>query len=303
MSNKLFIVLIGCLSILPITWTQKFGYVTPDGPANWSTIDPSWAICGNGLRQSPINVPTAEVENSTELHLTLVNEELTVNGTLENNQHTVEFHIDSADATRPFFTALYGRPNNFPDAVYVLQQFHFHWAADDTSGSENQIDGRSSVAELHFVTQKILFNSTEAGSVNNGFLVLAIKLRICETSDLYPVFGPNNAYLSQVRAYPDNVTGISLKLEDIYSCDGPCTDENNYYVFQGSFTTPPCTEAVIWWLAQDMLCISQTQLDMLRTQNVTVAGPPLVSNTRPIQNLNERIILTNVQSSVSYLLI
>ena len=234
------------------------------------------------------------------MHLTLINEELTVIGTLENNQHTVEFHLDSADSTRPVFTALYGRPNNFPDAVYVLQQFHFHWSADDTSGSENQIDGRSSVAELHFVTQNIRFNSTEAGFANNGFLVLAIKVRLCEASDLYPVFGPNNAYLARIRAYPDSVMNISLKLEDIYSCDGPCTDENNYYVFQGSFTTPPCTEAVIWWLAQDMLCISQTQLDMLRAQNVTAAGPALVSNTRPIQDLNQRTILTNVLSSVSY---
>ena len=303
MSNTLFIVLVGCLLILPTTWTQtKFGYVSPIGPANWSTLDSNWTICGNGLRQSPIDVPTADVEDSTDLHLTLINEELTVVGTLENNEHTVEFHLDSPDSTRPVFTGLYGRPNNFPDAAYVLQQFHFHWAADDTSGSENQIDGRSSVAELHFVTQNIQFNSSEDELESNTFLVLAIKVRVCATSDLYPIFGPNNAYLSQIRAYPNKVPNISLRLEEIYSCDGPCTDENNYFVFQGSFTTPPCSEAVIWWLAQDMLCISQTQLDMLRAQNVTAMGPPLVSNTRPIQNLNQRTILTNV-SSVSYLLI
>ena len=303
MSNTLFLFLIGCLAILPTSRTQEFGYVPEIGPTNWSTIDPSWAICGDGLRQSPIDVTTAEAEDSTELHLILINEELTVTGTLENNQHAVEFHIDSSDSTRPVFAALYGRPNNFPDAVYVLQQFHFHWSADDNSGSENQIDGRSSVAEVHFVTQNILFNSTEAVGANNGFLVLGILLRVCETSNLSPIFGQNNEYLSQVRAYPDNVQNISLKLEDIYSCDGPCTDKNRYYVFQGSFTTPPCTEAVIWWLAQDMMCISQAQLDMLRTQNVTAAGPALVSNTRPIQDLNQRTILINVLSSVSYLLI
>ncbi|KAI6661522.1 hypothetical protein LOD99_13395 [Oopsacas minuta] len=41
-----------------------------------------------------------------------------------------------------------------------------------------------------------------------------------------------------------------------------------------------------------MLCISQAQLDML-SQNVSSVGPQLPENTRPIQELDQRINLTN----------
>ena len=67
------------------------------------------------------------------------------------------------------------------------------------------------------------------------------------------------------------------------NCDGPCTNTHSYYVFEGSFTTPPCSEAVTWWVTRDKLCISQAQLDMLRSQKVTSTGPALTENIRPVQ--------------------
>ncbi|KAI6661523.1 Carbonic anhydrase 3 [Oopsacas minuta] len=124
--------------------------------------------------------------------------------------------------------------------VYVLQQFHFHWAAEGSNwGSENQFDGKSIYrsSEIHLVSRNTQFNSSQAGDQPNGFLVSGIKVRICEYSDFYPFFGANNTYLDQIKADPDEVWGIYLRLSDIYNCDGLCTDTNSYYTSQGSFTT------------------------------------------------------------------
>ncbi|KAI6650509.1 Carbonic anhydrase 20 [Oopsacas minuta] len=302
MSRIIILAIIGCLSIIPIGWTQQFGYVSPIGPANWSTLNPDWAICGNGNRQSPINIPTESSSYWPQLSLEIFNGDSLLSGTLMNNEHSVEYAIDNTvtDINRPYLRATY-ESASFQDGDYVLQQFHFHWGSVDSRGSENQFNGMSSVAEVHFVCRNTLFNSSQAGNEANEFLVLGVLLRVCENSDFYPVFGPNNSFLDQIMSDPDEVP-VSLRLSGIYNCGGPCTDTNSYYTFQGSFTTPPCSEAVAWWVAEDMLCISQAQLDMLRSQNVTSAGPRLTDNYRPIQELNQRTILTNTNAATTTLM-
>ena len=278
-----------CLSFFPISWGTDFGYIPPIGPANWSKLDRDWEICGYGNRQSPISIPTDKAIY-WPLNLEITKGEIRLKGKLENNKHTIEFNIESEEATRPVFTASYKNANGFKDGIYVLQQFHFHWGSNVT-GSENIIDGVQYPGEIHFVARNIYFNEYNP----NGYLVLAILLKVCKCSDLYPVFGRNNYILNTIKSYPDEVE-MSLRMEDIYSCDGPCTDTNTYFVFQGSFTTPPCTQAVTWWVAKTHMCISEEELGMLRKQKVSQTGPVLSHNWRPVQRLNRRTILINKKS-------
>ena len=220
MSRIIILTIIGCLSFLTIGHAghaHEFGYVSPIGPANWSTLDPNWLICGIGNRQSPINIPTHESVYWPQLNLKITNGDKMLTGTLLNNKHTVEYSINSAEESRPTFVAKYKMPHIFRDAVYELLQFHFHWGASGSGkGSENQFDGSSSVAEMHFVSRNIRYNSSQAGNEADGYLVLAILLRVCENSGLYPVFGKGNTNLIKIRYYPDEVLGISLRLNDIY---------------------------------------------------------------------------------------
>ena len=287
------LVLFGILSLLQIGTALEFGYVPPIGPTNWSTLNSAWAICGSGVRQSPISIPTASAVNWPQLNLTILNGGSQLNGTLRNDAHSIQYRIDSMEENSPVLVASYQRPNNFIDGSYVLQQFHFHWGSIDSQGSENQFNGVSSAAGVHFVARNLNFTNAEAGNRENGFLVLGFLLRVCDWSNFDIVFGMNNEYLSQIRTSSDQVSNIVLRLDDIYGCSGECTDTNTYYSFQGSFTTPPCSEAVTWWVAKDMLCIHQAQLDALRMQNVSSTGPLLTDNFRPVQNLNQRTILTN----------
>ena len=290
---------LGLLSLFQIGTALEFGYTPPIGPSNWSTLFPSWAICSSGVRQSPINIRPTEAVLWPQLSLAIFNGEMQISGTLSNNEHSVIYTITSSEVNSPVFYASYQRPNNFKDGSYVLQQLHFHWGSLDTQGSENQFDGNSAVAEVHFVTRNRNFTNAEAPTQANGYLVLGFLLEVCAWSDFDSVFGNNMENLGQIHVYHDEVPNIELRLDDIYNCIGECTYANTYYTFQGSFTTPPCTEAVTWWVSEELLCISQVQLNALRAQNISSTGPLLVNNYRPVQPLNQRIILTNA-STVSY---
>ena len=55
-----------------------------------------------------------------------------------------------------------------------------------------------------------------------------------------------------------------------------------YYRYQGSLTTPPCSEVVSWVVMTDSISVSQAQIDAF------AALYPM--NARPVQPLNEREI-------------
>lgn len=287
MVKIMFFTFIGCLSFFPLAWATEFGYISPIGPANWSKLDRNWEICGSGNRQSPISIPT-EKAIYWPVSLGWFNGEIRLKGKLENNKHAIEFRIEGEEGVSPVFITLYNKANGFKDAVHVLQQFHFHWGSNG-GGSENRINDVQYAGEMHFVARDINADKNDP----NAYLALAIFLQVCKSSDLYPVFGKDNSILEQITSYPDEVE-ISLRMEDIYSCNGMCTDTNTYFVFRGSFTTPPCTQSVTWWIAKKKLCISEEQLGMLRKQKVSQTGPVLSHNWRPVQEVNDRTILTNV---------
>jgi len=59
--------------------------------------------------------------------------------------------------------------------------------------------------------------------------------------------------------------------------------------YRGSLTTPNCEETVTWMLSTKPLTISSAELAEFR-QLRTEAGDQLLTNVRPLQELNERPI-------------
>ncbi len=130
---------------------------------------------------------------------------------------------------------------------YKLNQFHFHGM------SEHTIDGRRYNAVAHFV------HTAKDGMV----AVIGVMFEV----------GEKNEGLQKIL---DN-TGKSIKINPK---DLMPEDVNHYYHYKGSFTTPPCTEQVQWYILKDTASISQEQLKELRKY--------YKNNERPIQPLNHR---------------
>ena len=264
----------------------KWGYISPTGPANWASMDSKWAVCGNGSRQSPINIITANTVYYNS-HINYYNVKNYVIGTLKNNGHTVEYEITSTCNSPQFVVAYEG----YTGDTYELLQFHFHWGSIDSQGSEHNLNGRAAPAEVNFVAKNTKYSKDDAGKHGDGYLVIGVVLSVCDASDFNSVFGVNNVILDQLHYSPDEVTDINVRLEDIiYNI---IYNDKRFFIYQGSITIPPCSEAVIWSVSASSLCITRDQLNLLRNQKVSSQGPALVDNFRPVQQLDGRTVYIN----------
>jgi carbonic anhydrase len=141
---------------------------------------------------------------------------------------------------------------------FELKQFHFH------SPSENQINGKSFPLEAHLVHSdkdgnlavvSVVFDEGKANSV-----VGAAWGQMPKTE------GGKNALPSKVAA-----TGLLPKNRD-------------HYRYNGSLTTPPCTEGVRWIVMKKPMTVSKMQIEAFKT----TLG---FANNRPVQPVNARMIL------------
>ena len=109
--------------------SDHWSYEGDTGPEKWGKINPAWAKCGSGNRQSPI-----DIRDGIRVDLEPVDFAYGASGfNVINNGHTIQVNL--APGNR--FT-LTGRS-------YELQQFHFHRPA------EEKIDGRSFDMVAHLV--------------------------------------------------------------------------------------------------------------------------------------------------------
>jgi len=141
---------------------------------------------------------------------------------------------------------------------YDLLQFHFH------SPSENQVAGRPYDMEAHFVHK----DSQGRLGVVGVFLTRGEHNPLMKRLwDRLPrEAGPENSFPGVI------VNGSEL-----------LPDDRSYYHFSGSLTTPPCTEAVNWYVLKTPVQVSPLQVGTF----VSVIG----NNARPVQPLNGRMVV------------
>ena len=113
----------------PVPRGTHWSYEGDSGPANWSKINVDWAKCGNGSRQSPIDIRDGmkvELERiSFDYHPSSFN--------VVDNGHTVQVGVSG------------GNYITVQNRMFELQQFHFH------RPSEERINGKAFEMVVHLV--------------------------------------------------------------------------------------------------------------------------------------------------------
>ncbi|WP_417815779.1 carbonic anhydrase [Thalassospira alkalitolerans] len=163
-----------------------------------------------------------------------------------NNGHTVQINLNS------------GAYINLDNHRFDLIQMHFH------APSENHIDGKSFALEAHLVH----------ADKDKNLAVVAIMYDIGTENTALASFWTNMPHMAgDSKATPNNTNIASVLSED-----------HDYYRFNGSLTTPPCSEGVTWLVQKQPQTISDAQL---KAFTGTQHGP----NNRPVQSVFARPIL------------
>lgn len=134
---------------------------------------------------------------------------------------------------------------------YALAQFHIHHP------SEHLIAGRRFPLEIHFV------HKGEGGEI----VVVGVLVRE----------GTENATLARVLASIDKMPGGTIDPARLLPA------ARSFYRYEGSLTTPPCSEVVHWIVLDTPITASRSQV-----QAVEAIYP---FNARPLQRLDRRFLL------------
>lgn len=109
--------------------SQHWDYDGEFGPENWGKINPAWAQCGKGSRQSPIDIRDGMSVNLDEIDFNYGPSMFTE----IDNGHTVQVNVAG------------GNVITVGPERYELVQFHFH------RPSEERIDGKGTEMVVHLV--------------------------------------------------------------------------------------------------------------------------------------------------------
>ena len=220
-----------------------WGYDGDTGPDNWGKLAPEFFLCEQGMAQSPIDIGDPVETDLVDIQFHYGE---TANN-IYNNGHTIQVAVDR------------GSYIVYNGITYDLWQFHFH------APSEHTIDGEAAALEIHFVHKD---------RNSDNLAVVGILLSEGE--------GENEAYAAVFDNLPADV-GEPEAVGEPIALAALLPETQGYYTYQGSLTTPPCSEIVRWLLLDTPVALSTAQVDAFRAI--------YDGNARPAQPLGERDLL------------
>ncbi|EDX14296.1 carbonic anhydrase 2 isoform X2 [Drosophila simulans] len=211
---------------------------------NYDKQGRDWKVrCGE--RQSPIALWSCNSITCDVPKLKFLNYHKSLSDPLSviNNGLTVLMRIPkTVDGSRPSICI-----STEGQHVFEADQLHFHWGSALSKGSEHCLDGNYYDGEVHIVHKNASYKSNkEAGMQPNGFAVLALLIRNLEDPNIEtPAMNMICKQVSSIAKLDDSCPlEDSMALQDLFVS----IDSQKYFTYQGSLTTPPCAEAVIWFV-------------------------------------------------------
>lgn len=228
------------------TTNMQWSYDEETGPDHWGDLDPTYSACTEGNEQSPINIEFSQVKKGDKLENLEIRFEPT-QFSMINNGHSIQAN----PAT----------PNNsivVDGTEYKFAQFHFH------TPSEHQFNGQQMDMELHLVHQ----------DANGELAVLGVMIKE----------GKENEKLAPIwDELPLDETENDVEINKTIDLQALLPSNQTTYFYNGSLTTPPCTEEVKWIVFEEPIEMSKEQIQAYQRT--------FPENQRPVQPLNEREII------------
>ncbi|WP_439816641.1 carbonic anhydrase [Zavarzinia sp. CC-PAN008] len=212
------------------------------GPDHWGALSETYATCGVGQFQTPIDLSHAQ---AGRIDAWTVDYRAGPAKVL-NNGHTIQV------ACAP------GSAITLAGQRFELLQFHFHHP------SEHRIDGQGFDLECHLVHKA----PSGALAVLGVFMTPGRALPALEP--LWSVM-PDTAGVERAAAGTIDPAGLVPQGRGVFR-------------YEGSLTTPPCSEGLVWTVFRDPVEVSAEQIAAFATL--------FPMNARPIQPLNGRTLVS-----------
>jgi carbonic anhydrase len=228
--------------------TIHWGYDEADGPGVWADLSPEFSLCREGQVQAPIDLTDAQAANLDPMDmnyqpasLRIIRHEHLVD--VINSGHTIQINYDE------------GSTLTVEATEFELVQYHFHVP------SEHTVDGESFPMEMHLV------------HVSGQGEIAVLSVLIKEGSH-NPAFDPVVEHIPLEIGGEEHLEHVQVEIDDLLPADG------STFRYSGSWTTPPCSEGVRWFVFVQALELSPQQIQSFAR---VISG-----NNRPIQPRNGR---------------
>ena len=236
-------------SMLSHSWAASdphkahWSYKGDTGPDHWGDLQPDFHQCKEGNKQSPVDISNTKAAAHNLSPIKFSYKESGLK--IINNGHTIQVNYGQ------------GSSITFDGKTYDLLQFHFH------SPSEHTSNGKAHNMEAHLVHK----------NQDGELAVVGVFLTKGKQNDFIETLW---AHLPEKVGKEEAAENVRIQAAQLLPAD------QSFYRYQGSLTTPPCSEGVVWSVMETPVEVSEEQISRF-----TAA---IHDNARPVQPLNERVI-------------
>eukprot|EP00499_Haloplacidia_sp_CaronLabIsolate_P003603 CAMPEP_0196782556 /NCGR_PEP_ID=MMETSP1104-20130614/11601_1 /TAXON_ID=33652 /ORGANISM="Cafeteria sp., Strain Caron Lab Isolate" /LENGTH=948 /DNA_ID=CAMNT_0042152795 /DNA_START=1 /DNA_END=2847 /DNA_ORIENTATION=+ len=253
----------------------RYSAGSPQAPDKWGRWYPT---CGEGRQQSPVDIvvegPQEKQNVISRPDLPPINVHYDPFGgmgdeaaVLVNNGHSV---LMNYPRTPKLDAAL-----RYGSELYRLKQFHFHVP------SEHTVNGQAAAMEIQLVHENV---ADDLGTMPQ-FLSVALLYDVGADDEEDPLLAQLMGHMPKPPARDSTTPSVEPLDGELLSLNVPLFGADNatlvpaqYYMYEGSLTTPPCAEGVRWVILSDRLHATQEQVSAVRD------ALPEGQNARPVQN-------------------
>jgi carbonic anhydrase len=232
----------------PAAEQHVWSYEGNTAPAKWAEVDPHAKLCGVGEQQSPIDIHPSRLAQ-VDWMTPIQTRYRPSKLSLVNEHHNLKVKFEAGSRL-----TLLGQE-------YVLSHVQVH------TPSEHTISGRAAAMELQLV-------HTRADDSSQ----LAIVSVLAEE-------GAEHPFLARIWGQLPEKEG-QAKTEVTASAQELLPRGQRFFYYQGSITTPPCTEGVKWVVMREPVTVSKDQVSRFKTI--------FHANARPVQPVKERYVFEDV---------
>ncbi len=230
-----------------------WSYEGEDGPSGWGKLSPEWTDCTEGKSQSPIDIEKTVKANLPALTADFKPAAIKI----IHHEHIADV-VNSGHSIQVNYTE--GDELTIGDAKFALLQYHFH------GPSEHTIGGKHYPMEMHMVHK----------SADGKLAVIGVMI---EEGKHNSAFDPVWSNLPKARGTEYHLEHVKVDVNNLLPA------RKTTYRYDGSLTTPPCSEGVKWIIMTTPIQLSAKQVSAFRAI--------MTGNNRPVQLLNGRLVATD----------